>query len=106
MSDGYSLIDFVENALSAIISTHAEGKQHNPIALIIVDINMPEMTGLECVKTIRYKFNDINERLKRENICKGKRLINTRSLSNSESKVIVHRPLICYYSESSREIMS
>ena len=26
LSDGYSLIDYVENALSAIISTHAEGK--------------------------------------------------------------------------------
>ena len=63
-SDGKGLVAFIETTLNSIENSHLDGTVQTPVALLLVDINMPAMTGMECVKDIKYQFMELNQRLK------------------------------------------
>ena len=58
-----------------------------PVCLLLIDINMPIMTGMEAIEIIKQKYERLNE---------------TR---REQGKEQVARPAIFYYSQYSREQM-
>ena len=65
-----------------------------PVALLLLDINMPIMTGMEVMLRLKKKYKEMNEKAK-----------NVEGSDSSNSHIIVLKPFICYYSQYDRATM-
>ena len=65
-----------------------------PVALLLLDINMPIMTGMEVMLKLKKKYIEINEKAKAK-APKG----------SDKANIIVLKPFICYYSQYDRATM-
>ena len=64
-SDGKQVLDVLEeylNTLSLIDYDPAIKKPMQPISILILDINMPVMDGMECVEKTKTLFSAFNEK--------------------------------------------
>ena len=59
----------------------------NPVTLLLIDINMPILTGIEALKLIKQNYDKINVSLAEQN----------------RPKLV--RPAICYYSQYNKRTM-
>ena len=58
--NGKEVVDFISDELNQIDITNS--KPLHPVSLILLDINMPVMDGMETSKTISNMFDQINNR--------------------------------------------
>ena len=59
-ADGSSLLEHIDSILSSLEDPKVSERSFNPIALVLIDINMHGMNGMECVKTIKERFVKAN----------------------------------------------
>ena len=85
LSNGQEACTFFEAALNDIQTSKPSAQRH--VALLLIDINMPIMTGMQAVKIIRQKYEELN-RIQRE-----------------QGKEQVARPAILYFTQYTREQM-
>ena len=123
-SDGSEVVDYITTLLDDLtVSNHNDRHPPlHPIALLLLDINMPIMHGLVAFQLIVNIFKSTNERLQKERLSKinaqklnierptndlRENTINL-SLTNgtvseykewNEAPLMILRPLICYYSQ-------
>ena len=83
LSNGQEACEFIERSLDEIQSDEKSAKQ--AVTLLLVDINMPIMTGMEAVRIIRQRYESFNQS-RRE-----------------QGKEEVARPAMFYYSQCSRK---
>ena len=55
-SDGKEVIDYFENLLNVLDSQGHEERPVQPVSLLLLDINMPIINGIETLKQIKGKF--------------------------------------------------
>ncbi len=59
-SDGKDLVQYTERLLRNLIETQTlsffKGRPVYPVSLILIDINMPTMNGMQTLKTIKRNF--------------------------------------------------
>ena len=64
-SNGKEVVDFIEAKIDEIdINRSGARLPLLPVALLLLDINMPVMNGLDASKIIQDKFNYVNEKLR------------------------------------------
>ena len=85
LSNGQEACDYFETSLTEFQAEGEPTKQ--PITLLLIDINMPIMTGMEAVEHIKQKYERLNQS-RRE-----------------QGKEEVARPAMFYYSQYSRKQM-
>ena len=61
--NGKEAVEFIKFTLDAAWTS--EPQSLNPITLILMDINMPIMTGIEALKLIKQSYEGLNEFLVR-----------------------------------------
>ena len=96
-SNGKEVANYFEGVLNGLDISRAqkEGKLPlHPVTLLLLDINMPILTGIEALVLIKNKYRIINEQY---NQIKGNKV--------GLDEVAVIRPLICYYSQYDRDTM-
>ena len=70
--DGQQVVDFFDTLLASLpqSSLEAGGAPLQPVALVLLDISMPILSGLETLKQIKKNYGKYDEaRLKRPLIC-------------------------------------
>ena len=71
--------------LESYKTNYIEGCSIQPVALLLLDINMPVMTGIEALSIIKKKFKETNKEL----------------ISKGRTELIV-RPVICFFSQQDK----
>ena len=64
-----------------------------PVSLLLLDINMPDVNGMEALVQIKEKYRFLNERLKQA------------AATHAEREEEILRPFICYLSQHDKSIM-
>ena len=66
-SDGKDIVDFIDNLLSNLKAQSNDFSQRPlfPVCLILLDINMPSVHGMEAMNSIKESFKNANEELVR-----------------------------------------
>ena len=62
-SDGLETIEYFDKVLSEVVSNGFntfEESSLQPVSLLLLDINMPKMSGIEALKIIKQKYEQIN----------------------------------------------
>ena len=64
-SDGQEVFDYIEDVLNYLKQEPVDFSERpiQPISLLLLDINMPNITGLEALKMIKQKYREVNEEL-------------------------------------------
>ena len=60
LSNGQEACDFFEGALKETENL-GNSASEQPVCLLLIDINMPIMTGMEAVKIIRHRYESLNK---------------------------------------------
>ena len=83
-----------------------DGQQisRQPVSLLLLDINMPILTGLDVVAHVKEKFEQINQRNPLLHDEEEKQ-INTFTAERSSNKAKILRPFICYLSQLEFKVM-
>lgn len=71
---------------SGVLSSESFEKPLMPIALIILDINMPMIDGLEAAQLVKERFDELNQRLIEKN----------NLLASSTHSRLVVRPMLVH----------
>ena len=82
-SNGQEVIDYFDKLFQDINKKTQRPIQ--PVSLLLLDINMPILDGMETCKRVKMKFEEFNK------------------VNNDKSPII--RPLICYFSAYNDEMM-
>ena len=62
MSNGKEVVDYIDRIFESIAdNTEEEETPYQPVSLLLLDINMPIMDGLETLKLVKEKFRKLNE---------------------------------------------
>ena len=63
--DGEEVVEYFDYILDDIDETdlNSDGTPLQPVSLLMLDINMPILNGLETLKIVKEKFAKINEKL-------------------------------------------
>ena len=87
-SDGQNVAEYFDGVLDKIdvTSPRTNPQPLQPVTLLLLDINMPILNGMEAFNRINNKYNEINEK--------------ARAVEHQQSNQtqIVLKPLMCYYS--------
>ena len=75
LTNGQEVLDYIDKVLEDLTFDTAQPRVQQPISLILLDINMPILHGLETLPRVMHAFREIN------------------------NKLPVLRPLICYLSQ-------
>ena len=92
-SDGRRVVDYISEVIDDLDSSSggvATKWPVQPVTLLLLDVNMPILTGMEAMKMIRDKYKQINEKY--------------RAIHDTDRKVVIE-PLMCYYSQCSRDMI-
>ena len=69
LSDGQEVVDYFDQVLEEVISQHhGEQAAIQPISLLLLDIDMPRLTGMEACALIKKKFEQINAKKEDQNL--------------------------------------
>lgn len=83
-TDGQSVVNHVFEVLDNLDLRLKDNKPViQPISLLLLDINMPQLTGIEACKQIRRKYDEINHRAEEP-----------ESMADHQTHVL--KPFICY----------
>ena len=79
------MIDLFERVLDNIeaVDGFIDDQPYQPIALLLLDIHMPMVSGFEVIKAVKKLYHDLNERFSSDD-------------TGIRNKIV--RPLICFYS--------
>ena len=61
-SNGQEVVDYIDKLLEDIEMGRSEPKTQ-PVALLLLDINMPLLSGMEACKLVKEKYHKLNKRL-------------------------------------------
>ena len=61
VQNGKEAVDYFDELFKSMREqTHEQAGSYQPVTLVLLDINMPIMTGLEAIKIIKQQFLDFN----------------------------------------------
>ena len=86
-SNGQDVIDHIEKILSGVINEDDQ-VPCQPIALLLLDINMPILDGFETLKKAKELFERANRRIESHNLI--------------DKQIYIMRPTICFFSQFDR----
>ena len=92
-SNGQEVVDYFEELLKGLSEKNLSSIQQ-PVSLVLIDINMPILSGLETVPIIKRQFAEFNDALKEG------------PLIGSARNFQIVRPPILYFSQHDRVSMS
>ena len=94
-SDGQELVQYFDTLLGDYEKSNCE-PQLQPVSLLLLDINMPILDGIETQKLIMEKFQKLHERSPRFE-AQEEKPINTRAAVSRNATLL--RPFICYVTQ-------
>ena len=93
--DGAAVVQYFEELLKSL-NINAAGRANKlplqPVSLLLLDINMPILTGIEVMQKVEAMFQKMNAEYQND------------VLHGGNTKVVL-RPMICYYSQHDRYTM-
>ena len=103
-NDGQDVVEYFERYLSDIVIASDQPTvwlNHQPVALLLLDINMPILNGFETLKRVKEMFKLHNTRLNEE---RSRSIGDEEPLRmiNTEEHTHILRPLIIFVSQLDR----
>ena len=71
-SDGQNVAEYFDGILDSIELSHLDEENRvQPVSLLLLDINMPMLTGMEAIKRIKVKYEEANKRIEQQGLARG-----------------------------------
>lgn len=96
VNDGQDVMQWFESYLNGLDSQDGDlgSRTLQPVTLLLLDINMPIIHGIEALRLIKEKFNTYNYRFNRSQ---------NQLIDGPQLRIL--RPMICYFSQHERSPM-
>ena len=92
-NNGQDVVDHFKTELDKIDIDKLQNEKLpiQPVSLLLLDINMPLLDGFETLKAVKGLFDQLNERLRKE------------QQHEEKADIFVLRPTICFFSQFTRD---